>query len=85
MIALSPLAKQGYSNIIAYTHSSTLRTFEEFFGVTPLLGDAANATDLSDFSHLVTSLPTQRSLGPLDPSPAPPLPPPPVRGRRRQT
>jgi len=35
-------------NSIHYTHSSTLRTLEEIFGVTPLLGDAANATDLGD-------------------------------------
>ncbi|MGZ3615430.1 MAG: alkaline phosphatase family protein [Ktedonobacteraceae bacterium] len=49
MIALSNNAKGGgYSNTIQYTHSSTLRTLEEIFGVTPLLGDAANATDLSD-------------------------------------
>ncbi len=49
MIALSPDAKGGgYSNTIHYTHSSTLRTLQEIFGVTPLLGDAANATDLSD-------------------------------------
>jgi hypothetical protein len=48
LIALSPLARAGYANTIHYTHSSTLRTFEEIFGVTPLLGDAANATDLSD-------------------------------------
>ena len=49
MIVLSPDAKGGgYSNTIYYTHSSTLRTVEEIFGVTPLLGDAANATDLSD-------------------------------------
>ena len=48
MIALSPLAKPGYSNSITYTHSSTLRTMQEIFGVTPLLGDAANATDLRD-------------------------------------
>lgn len=49
MIVLSPDAKGGgYSNTIHYTHSSTLRTVEEIFGVTPLLGDAANATDLSD-------------------------------------
>ena len=33
---------------IQYTHSSTLRTIEGIFGVMPLLGDAANATDLSD-------------------------------------
>jgi phosphatidylinositol-3-phosphatase len=49
MIVLSPFAKgHGYSNDIAYTHGSTLRTMEEIFGVTPLLGDAANQQDLSD-------------------------------------
>jgi phosphatidylinositol-3-phosphatase len=49
MIVLSQDAKGGgYSNTIHYTHSSTLRTLEEIFGVTPLLGDAALATDLSD-------------------------------------
>ena len=49
MIALSPLARgDGYTNNIYYTHSSTLRTFQEIFGVGPFLGDAANATDLSD-------------------------------------
>jgi hypothetical protein len=49
MIVLSPAAKgRGYSNTIHYTHSSTLRTLQEIFGVTPLLGDAKNATDLSD-------------------------------------
>jgi hypothetical protein len=55
MIVLSPKAKgHGYTNSIAYTHSSTLRSFEEIFGVSPMLGDAANATDLSD---LFTSFP----------------------------
>jgi phosphatidylinositol-3-phosphatase len=49
MIVLSPTARgNGYSNTIHYTHSSTLRTIEEIFGVTPLLGDAAKATDLRD-------------------------------------
>lgn len=48
MIVLSPNAKVGYSNEIQYTHSSTLRTLQELFGVQPFLGDAANATDLSD-------------------------------------
>ena len=48
MIVLSPFAKGGgYSNSIHYTHGSTLRSFEEIFGV-PLLRDAANETDLSD-------------------------------------
>jgi hypothetical protein len=49
MMVLSPLAKgNGYANSIHYTHSSTLRTMEEIFGVSPMLGDAQNATDLSD-------------------------------------
>ncbi|MDQ2714685.1 MAG: alkaline phosphatase family protein [Chloroflexota bacterium] len=49
MIVLSPVAKGGgYSNTIHYTHSSLLRTLQEIFGVTPLLGDAASATDLGD-------------------------------------
>ncbi len=53
MIVLSAHAKgKGYSNNIHYTHSSTLRTIEEIFGVSPLLGDAARATDLRDlFVH----------------------------------
>jgi PKD repeat protein len=49
MIVLSPLAKGGgYSNTVHYTHSSTLLTMQEIFNVGPLLGDATNATDLSD-------------------------------------
>src|SRR5205085_10021743 len=49
MIVLSPYARgNGYSNAIPYTHSSTLRTLEEIYGVSPLLGAAQNATDLSD-------------------------------------
>jgi phosphatidylinositol-3-phosphatase len=45
---LSPDAKgAGYSNSIHYTHSSTLRTLQEIFGVTPLLGGATTAIDLS--------------------------------------
>jgi len=49
LFVLSPFAKgDGYENSIHYTHGSTLRTFQEIFGVTPLLGDAANETDLSD-------------------------------------
>ena len=49
MIVLSPHAKGGgYSNTIAYSHSSTLRTMQEIFGVTPYLRGAANAKDLSD-------------------------------------
>ncbi len=49
MVVLSPLAKGGgYTNKIAYDHSSTLRTMETIFGVQPLLGGAANAKDLGD-------------------------------------
>ncbi len=49
MIVLSHDAKGGgYSNTIHYTHSSMLRTLEEIFGVSPFLGDAANANDLRD-------------------------------------
>lgn len=55
MFLLSPFAKGSgkseYSNSIYYTHSSTLKTVEEIFGVTPLLGGAGDAStvDLSDF------------------------------------
>jgi hypothetical protein len=52
-IVISPLAKgNAYTNNILYTHSSDLRTLEELFAVYgpggAFLGDAANATDLSD-------------------------------------
>jgi hypothetical protein len=49
LLALSPYAKGGgYLNRIRYTHSSLLATLQQIFGVGPLLGDAANATDLRD-------------------------------------
>ena len=49
MIVLSPHAKgHGYSNTLHYSHSSTLRTVQEIFGVSPFLRDAANASDLAD-------------------------------------
>jgi len=48
MLVLSPLAKAGYSNTVAYTHSSMLRTFEDILGVAPDLGGAASATSLAD-------------------------------------
>jgi phospholipase C len=54
MIVLSPFAKKGYAGSTPYTHSSTLRTVQEIFGLSPWLGDAANATSLSD---LFTTLP----------------------------
>jgi phosphatidylinositol-3-phosphatase len=49
MIVLSPFAKgNGYSNSVRYTHGSLLRTVQEIFGVSPLLGDAAKQSSLSD-------------------------------------
>jgi hypothetical protein len=47
MIVLSPFARPGYAGSVAYTHSSTLRTVEDIFGLTPLRG-AATATPLLD-------------------------------------
>jgi phospholipase C len=48
LIVVSPLAKRGYSNAVAYSHASTVRSVQEIFGVTPLLRKAATAADLSD-------------------------------------
>ncbi len=49
MIVVSPQAKgNGYSNSIHYTHSSTLLTMEEIFGLSVRLGGSGTATDLSD-------------------------------------
>lgn len=47
-LALGRGVKRGYRNEIRYTHSSLLRTLEEIFHVSPLLGHAAYATDLRD-------------------------------------
>lgn len=49
MILLSPLAKgDGYVSTNRYTHSDTLRTFQDIFKVSPYLGEAATASTLSD-------------------------------------
>ncbi|MEO6036206.1 MAG: alkaline phosphatase family protein, partial [Verrucomicrobiota bacterium] len=49
MIVLSPFVRAaGYSSSSFFTHSSTLRTVQEIFGVGPFLGDAENANDLGD-------------------------------------
>jgi phospholipase C len=49
MIVVSPYGKgKGYTNQIAYDHSSMLRTVQTIFGVTPWLRAAADATDLGD-------------------------------------
>jgi phosphatidylinositol-3-phosphatase len=52
-IIISPHAHRNvnglpYASPVNYTHSSDLRTMQEIFRVGPFLGDAANATDLSD-------------------------------------
>ncbi len=51
-LALGPKVKSGgptgYSNSTMYTHSSTLRSLQEIFGVSPFLGGAATSNDLSD-------------------------------------
>jgi phosphatidylinositol-3-phosphatase len=52
MIVLSPFAKSNYSNLVRYTHGSTLRTIQEILDVKPLLGDAASETSLDDFFSL---------------------------------
>ncbi len=51
MIIMSPFIKQGYSNSTEYTHASLLKTVQEIFNLSPLLGYAAdsNTKSLSDF------------------------------------
>jgi hypothetical protein len=49
MVLLSPLGRGGgFCSSLHFTHSSTLRTIQEIFGVGPWLGDAANTLDLGD-------------------------------------
>ena len=48
LIAISPLAKLGYSNEVAYTHSSLLRTVQDVFALRPFMRDAANVRSLDD-------------------------------------
>lgn len=52
-IVISPLARPNsggvpYGSPVNFTHSSDLKSWEELFHLQPLLGDAANANDLSD-------------------------------------
>jgi hypothetical protein len=48
LIAISSLAKKGYSNQVAYTHSSLLRSVQDVFSLRPYMRDAVNATSLDD-------------------------------------
>jgi phosphatidylinositol-3-phosphatase len=58
MIVLSPFAKgNGYTNNTLYSHSSLVRTVETIFGLSPLLANAASATDLSDLFVTSTQTP----------------------------
>jgi hypothetical protein len=63
MIVLSRSSKgHGYTNSVHYDHSSLLRSLEEIFGVSPMLRNAASATDLSDlFSGSLGHKPTPTS------------------------
>ena len=61
MIVLSPLAKAGYASNVAFTHSSTLRTFQEIFGLSPFIRGAANAADLSDLFQSSLAFPCSSS------------------------
>jgi phosphatidylinositol-3-phosphatase len=49
LLLISPFARgAGYASFNYHDHSSLLRTFQDLFGVQPLLGAAATATNLSD-------------------------------------
>ena len=57
MIVLSPHAKAGFADIeTTYDHSSTLKTIQEIFRLTPLLGAAADPAT-HDLASLFSSLP----------------------------
>ncbi len=51
MIMYSPFIKKGYTNATLYSHASYVKTIEEIFHLTPLIGFSADPTtiDLSDF------------------------------------
>jgi phospholipase C len=51
MIVLSPSTTAGRTVSTHFDHSSMLKTAQEIFGVTPLLGGAASATDLAALLH----------------------------------
>jgi hypothetical protein len=54
MILLSPQTKgRGYTNTIEYSHASWVKTVEAIFGLSPLLGHAADpaTADLGDLFH----------------------------------
>lgn len=63
MIILSPKSKgHGFTNNLLYDHSSYVKTIEEIFGLSPLLGHAADTStrSLDDFFIASAATPTQR-------------------------
>jgi hypothetical protein len=48
LIVMSPFAKPGYANTIAYTHSSLLRSVQDVFALQPYMRNAVSATGLED-------------------------------------
>jgi len=65
-IIISPHAHRNvnglpYASPVNFTHSSDLRTIQELFRVGPFVGDAANATDLSDLFEPGAIPPTPES------------------------
>lgn len=54
MIALSPFGKKNYTNSIEYSHPSLVKTVEEIFHLSPLVGLAADpkVSDLSNFFQI---------------------------------
>ena len=64
-IAISQVAKKGYNNSVAYTHSSLLRTLQDIFKVYPYLNDAANAVSVQDLLTVNLTATPQTSQGPV--------------------
>lgn len=48
LIVVSPNAKKGYSNSLAYRHYSILHSVQDIFGITPLIRHAGTDANLSD-------------------------------------
>lgn len=70
MILLSPKTKgNGYTNTAVYTHSSWVKTVQEIFGLTPLVGHAADSGtwDLGAFFKSGTTTATSTKKGKSQP------------------
>jgi phosphatidylinositol-3-phosphatase len=66
MILLSPQTKgNGYTNTLAYNHASWVKTVEELFGLSPLVGHAADpeTRDLGDFFSDGLRAPASTAVG----------------------